>query len=254
MYLRCHSRTKNGKRHRYFTISESRRIAGGKVVQRRVLHLGEINDSQKEAWQKSISVFDESKNLSCELSLFSEDQVISPQQANAISLRVSELSLHRPRAFGDCWLGCRLWEELGLSRFWREKLGEVRGEVAWEKVLQLLAVNRDNRGDCRQVVIALVVTPDGLPMAYEVLAGNTSDKSTLKSFLAKIESQFGKARRVWVMDRGRQPASYISSTRWIVAATRRPTWRSTLGAHGPLDRGFPCGAAPVDRYDKTDYI
>jgi transposase len=62
--------------------------------------------------------------------------------------------------------------------------------------------SRDGRPDCRQVVIALVVTTDGLPLAYEVLAGNTSDKTTLKAFLAKIESLYGKARRVWVMDRG----------------------------------------------------
>ena len=62
--------------------------------------------------------------------------------------------------------------------------------------------SRDGRRDCRQVVIALVVTPDGLPLAYEVLAGNTSDKTTLKGFLAKIEALYGKARRVWVMDRG----------------------------------------------------
>jgi len=62
--------------------------------------------------------------------------------------------------------------------------------------------SRDKRPDCPQVVIALIVTPDGLPIAYEVLAGNTSDKKTLRSFLEKIAAQYGKARRVWVMDRG----------------------------------------------------
>jgi transposase len=62
--------------------------------------------------------------------------------------------------------------------------------------------SRDRRPDCVQVVIALVVTPEGLPLAYEVLSGNTSDKTTLRDFLAKIERQYGKARRVWVMDRG----------------------------------------------------
>jgi transposase len=62
--------------------------------------------------------------------------------------------------------------------------------------------NRDGRSDCRQVVIALVVTPDGLPLAYEVLAGNTTDKTTLRQFLSKIEQMYGKARRIWVMDRG----------------------------------------------------
>jgi transposase len=62
--------------------------------------------------------------------------------------------------------------------------------------------SRDGRSDCRQVVIALVVTPDGLPLAYEVLAGNTADKTTLTLFLEKIQSMYGKANRVWVMDRG----------------------------------------------------
>ena len=62
--------------------------------------------------------------------------------------------------------------------------------------------SRDKRPDCVQVVIALVVTPEGLPLAYEVLPGNTADKTTLGDFLARIERQYGKARRVWVMDRG----------------------------------------------------
>src|SRR5271167_659860 len=62
--------------------------------------------------------------------------------------------------------------------------------------------SRDKRPDCPQVVIALVVTTDGLPLAYEVLAGNTADKTTLPLFLEKIQSMYGKARRVWVMDRG----------------------------------------------------
>ena len=62
--------------------------------------------------------------------------------------------------------------------------------------------SRDGRPDCKQVVIALVVTPAGLPMAYEVMPGNTSDKTTLRCFLDKIESMYGKARRVWLMDRG----------------------------------------------------
>jgi len=62
--------------------------------------------------------------------------------------------------------------------------------------------SRDHRPDCVQVVIALVVTPEGLPLAYEVLAGNTADSTTLRDFLDRIERQYGKARRIWVMDRG----------------------------------------------------
>jgi transposase len=62
--------------------------------------------------------------------------------------------------------------------------------------------SRDHRPDCVQVVVALVVTPEGLPLAYEVLPGNTSDSKTLRAQLDRIERQYGKARRIWVMDRG----------------------------------------------------
>jgi len=295
MYLRCHNRRKNGKPHRYWSVVESRRLANGKTAQRQVLYLGEINDSQREAWRKTLEVFDEDRNEYQELSLFPADRPLPPEEVNAISVVLSELRLVRPRSFGDCWLGCRLWEELGLGRFWEEKLCSERGDVPWSKVLQLLVVNRlckpgsefavhrewflgsamdsllgtgyavaekdrlyrcldhilehkdvcrflverwrtlfdakfdvllydltstyfegkceanpkakhgynrDGRPDCRQVVIALVVTTDGLPLAYEVLAGNTADKTTLKAFVAKIEGMYGKMRRVWVMDRG----------------------------------------------------
>ena len=58
MYLRCYTRKKNGKRHRYWSVVESRRVAGGKTAQRQVLYLGEINDSQEAAWRKTLEVFD----------------------------------------------------------------------------------------------------------------------------------------------------------------------------------------------------
>jgi hypothetical protein len=73
--------------------------------------------------------------------------------------------------------------------------------------------SRDRRRDCPQVVIALVVTPEGLPLAYEVLPGNTKDDQTLRPFLAKIERQYGKARRVWVMDRGIPTEAVLSEMR-----------------------------------------
>jgi hypothetical protein len=296
MFLRCHERKKDGKLHRYWSIVESRRVAGGPPVQRQVRYLGEISDSQEAAWRKSIEVFDEEKGRPEQLCLFSSDKVIGGDEADALSLRLAEMRLLRPRSFGDCWLGCVLWEELGLGEFWEGKLDSDRAGVPWPKVLAVLAVNRlcdpmsefavhrrwflasamdellgldfaaaakdrlyrcldkvlphkqelfqflagrwrtlfdarfdvllydltstyfeggcgaipkarhgysrDNRGDCRQVVIALVVTARGLPLAYEVLAGNTSDKTTLAAFLEKIQGMYGKARRVWVMDRG----------------------------------------------------
>jgi len=65
--------------------------------------------------------------------------------------------------------------------------------------------SRDHRSDCVQIVIALIVTPEGLPLAYEVLPGNTNDATTLRGFLQRIERQYGKAERVWCMDRGCPP-------------------------------------------------
>lgn len=62
--------------------------------------------------------------------------------------------------------------------------------------------SRDKRSDCVQVVIALVVTPDGFPLAYEVMPGNTQDKATLREFIQRIEAQYGKIERTWIMDRG----------------------------------------------------
>jgi transposase len=296
MYLRCYTRKKNGKRHRYWSIVESRRLAGGRTAQRQVLYLGEINDSQQAAWRKTLEVFDPEQRRSCQLSLFPSDRPIPPDALNAVSVDLGRMAVRRPRRFGDAWLGLVLWRELGLDAFWGRALGPERGAVDWSKVLAVLAINRlcapasewavhrrwfltsalddllgvdfavaekdrlyrcldrllahkdalfrflverwktlfdarfdvllydltstyfegqcaeipkarhgysrDGRPDCRQVVIALVVTPEGFPLAYEVLAGNTSDRTTLAAFLAKIEGMYGKARRVWLMDRG----------------------------------------------------
>jgi hypothetical protein len=73
--------------------------------------------------------------------------------------------------------------------------------------------SRDKRPDCVQGVIALIVTPDGFPLAYEIMAGNTSDKTTLADFLKKIEKQYGKTHRTWVMDRGIPTEETLSQMR-----------------------------------------
>ena len=142
MFLRCHGRIKNGKEHRYWSVVEARRLDNGKTAQRQVLYLGEINDSQEAAWRKSIAVFDEDKQQASEACLFPDDRPIPADEVNALPLVMSEMRLLRPRSFGDCWLGCLLWRELGLDRFWQKQLGDERGKVPWEKVLRLLAVNR----------------------------------------------------------------------------------------------------------------
>jgi transposase len=298
MFLRAKVRKKDGKQHRYFSVVENRRVAQNHTVQRTVLYLGEINDSQETTWRKTLQVFDETHQQYTALSLFPEDREIPAASSDSIQVRLSEMELRRPRAFGNCWLGCELWRQLRLEEFWEEKLAEKvqRETVSWAKVLQLLVVNRlidpgsefrvhrqwfdqsamaelmqtdfavaekdrlyrcldrllehkaalfqhlrerwqdlfqaqfdvllydltstyiegrgeeipkaqygysrDQRFDCKQLVIALVITPEGFPLAYEVMAGNTSDRTTLRGFLEKVESNYGKARRVWVMDRG----------------------------------------------------
>jgi len=296
MFLRSTNRKKDGKNHRYFSIVENRRLPGDKTVQRTVLYLGEINDQQQAAWRKTLDVFDEDEQCYTSMSLFPEDRELPADELDNVQVKLSGLKLQRPRVFGNCWLACELWQQLGLDEFWRHRLGETRGRVSWEKVLRLLVVNRllepgsefrlhrqwflnsamdelletdfavaekdrlyrcldlvlkhkqelfvwlkqkwadlfhadfevllydltstyfegemeenakakrgysrDKRPDCLQLVIALVVTPDGFPLAYEVMDGNTSDRKTLPNFLKKIEATYGKARRTWVMDRG----------------------------------------------------
>ena len=116
--------------------------------------------------------------------------------------------------------------------------------------------SRDKRSDCVQVVIALIVTPEGFPLAYEVMAGNTADNTTLQGFLKKIEEQYGKAERIWVMDRGIPTEEVLQEMREATAGllpggnTQRKTDplregidRSAL-AQGPRRRG--CEAPPQD--------
>jgi transposase len=298
MFLRYTKRKKNGKEHRYYSLVENRRVSGGRVVQRHALYLGEINDSQQEAWRKSIEIFEEGQVRPRTVALFPEDRHYELADSDIVRIRLSELSLHRPRQWGACWLATQLWEQVGLDRFWAQRLPPSRKGTRWDQVLQVLVTyrlldpgsewrlhrhwfehsamadllgadlaladihklyecherllehkaglfthltrrwkdlfnarfdvllydltstyfespppedendkrrfgySRDKRKDCVQVVIALIVTPEGFPLAYDVLAGNTSDKTTLADFLKKIEKQYGKAERIWVMDRG----------------------------------------------------
>jgi len=296
MFLRSTNRKKDGKDHRYFSIVENHRLAGGKSVQRTVLYLGEINDQQQAAWRRTLDVFIEDEERYATISLFPDDWELPADELDSVQVKLSGLELRRPRVFGNCWLACELWHQLGLDEFWQQRLPEAREAVSWEKVLRLLVANRlldpgsefhvhrqwfvdsamdelletdfavaekdrlyrcldrvwehkqelfvwlkqkwadlfhadfevllydltstyfegemeqnpkakrgysrDQRPDCLQLVIALVVTPDGFPLAYEVMNGNTSDRTTLRDFLKKIEETYGKAQRVWVMDRG----------------------------------------------------
>ena len=299
MYLKCHSRLKDGKEHYYYSIAEKVACAGGRRVERHVFYLGEVNDSQREGWLKLIEAFDVEAQQQTKLALFASDHPIPTHATDlAVQVRLAEFSIQRPRQWGACWIFLLIWEQLKLEAFWRERLPASREHTSWYQILLVLCAyrwidpgsewrlhrewyagsamgdllnadfalaakdnlyrcldklvahkaalfsflqerwkdlfgiryevllydltstyfesnppfaegdkrqfgySRDKRSDCVQVVIALVVTPEGFPMAYEVLPGNTSDKTTLKDFLERIQKQYGKARRVWVMDRG----------------------------------------------------
>ena len=299
MFLRFNRRFKDGKEHRYWNIVENKRCAGGKVVQRQVLYLGEINDAQHEAWCQLIEAFDEGTGRHRQLALFPADREV-PRHAegHGVQVRLDGMELHRARQWGACWLAYQLYEQLGLDQFWASRLPDSRKGTRWQHILQTLVCyrlidpgsewrlhrqwfeqsamgdllgadyglveknalyrcldkllehkavlfdhlrqrwqdlfgasfevllydltstyfesappddendkrrygySRDKRSDCVQVVIALIVTPEGFPIAYEVLPGNTSDCKTLRGILHKIEAQYGKAQRIWVMDRG----------------------------------------------------
>jgi len=298
MFLRCTTRKKNGKENRYWNLVENRRVGGGEVVQRQVLYLGEINDTQREVWRKSIEVFEEGRSAPRTVALFPEDRTVPIDDEQVIQVRLKDLVVRNARQWGGCWLACELYEQLKLNQFWAERLPPSRKGTRWDLILQTLCIyrfiepgsewrlhrywfahsavadllgsdfrlaeshrlyechdlllkhkgalfthlterwkdlfnakfeillydltstyfecdppageadkrkfgySRDKRPDCVQVVIALIVTPEGFPLAYEVLAGNTSDKTTLRDFLKKIEAQYGKAQRTWVLDRG----------------------------------------------------
>ncbi len=300
MFLRCKKRKKDGKVHRYWSIVENRRISSGKTVQKHVLYLGEINDSQRSAWRKSIELFTHGQTLPEQVALFPEDRLVDCEDEAIIHIRVSEMSLHRPRQWGACWLAIYFYKQLQLDTFWQQRLGKSRKKTPWYKILEVLicyrlidpgsewrlhrswydnsamadllgedfslvaksklyechdqllthkedfflhlkerwkdlfnptfdvllydltstyfecepdynaeepglkryGYSRDKRPDCLQVVIALVITPEGFPLAYEVMPGNTLDKTTLEGFLETIENTYGKARRTWIMDRG----------------------------------------------------
>lgn len=309
MFLRAKIRRKDGKDHRTFSIVENRRVGGGRVVQRHVLYLGEINDSQELAWRKSIEAFEGGAAHPRTLSLFPEDRCEGLiEDAAIVRLKLKQLRLCRPRTFGGCWLALTLWQDLQLDRFWKERLPPSREGTRWDEVLFVLVAyrllspgsewrlhrewfdksaladllgsdaslgintlyrchdrllahktavfdhlvgrwrdlfnasfevllydltstyfeadppfpegdkrrhgySRDHRPDCVQVIIALIITPEGLPLAYEVLPGNTSDKTTLQAFLERIEAQYGQAERIWLMDRGVPTEEVLSQMR-----------------------------------------
>ena len=298
MFLRSQVRKKDGKEHTYWSVVENKRLHDGRVAQRQVLYLGEVNDSQRAAWRKTLAAHSPGSDVTAQIALFPHDRPAPTDDARVVRIRLDQLSLQRPRQWGGCWLALELYRQLGLDTFFAEQLPASRKGTRWDQILQVLVTqrlvapgsewqlhrdwfertaladllggdfglaeihklyatldqvlplkeklfdhlrdqwrdlfgaqyevllydltstyfetdtpddpadprrhgySRDHRPDCPQVVIALVVTSEGFPLAYEILPGNTADNTTRPSFLEQIEKRYGQARRVWLMDRG----------------------------------------------------
>jgi hypothetical protein len=143
--LRCKIRKKNGKEHRSWSVVENQRLADGRVVQRHVLYLGEINDSQNLAWRKSVAAFLEGQpdQPPATLAWFPADQAVeamAPEQI--VRLHLAELKLCRPRQWGAGWLALHLWRELGLDQFWWQRLPPNRKGTRWDQILTVLVCYR----------------------------------------------------------------------------------------------------------------
>jgi hypothetical protein len=115
MFLKANRRSKDGKTHTYYTINESTRVPG-RVVQRTVLHLGELNTTQVEGWQKTIETIQEDGRR-YQMRLFTDREGGAPSSQDVVEVIMSSLELRRPRMFGAAWIGCKIWEELGLGVF-----------------------------------------------------------------------------------------------------------------------------------------
>lgn len=293
MHLKTHRVKRHGKEHVYYSLCESVRVSRRRVVQRQVLHLGELQGPQVEQWERTIAVLTESGEER-QMQLWAGRA--APAQEDCAEVVLSSLSVRRPRRFGDCWAATKLWAALDLDGFFAARLEDEPGRVPWAKVIELLVVSRlcspgselsvhkqfypgsaigwlldtdalvaekdrlyraldrllphkadleqhlarrwkdlfgvtcdlllydltssyfegeaveveqaargysrDHRPDCEQVVLALIVTPEGLPVAYELFDGNRVDVTTLLPMIEHVEARHGKMGRVWVFDRG----------------------------------------------------
>src|SRR5207253_2883460 len=141
MFLKTHRIRKDGKEHVYYSLCESVRVSRSRVTQRTVLHLGELNTTQVDRWERTIETVQENGQRQ-QLRLFTDRQGQAPAAEDVAEVVLSSLVVRRPRRFGDCWIGCKLWEELGLRAFWEQALEPERGAVPWAKVVELLVVNR----------------------------------------------------------------------------------------------------------------
>ena len=294
MFVRSHQRKKDGKNHVYWSLVETVRTAHG-PRQKTLCYLGELNSSAQARWLKTIEVFNEQGETQ-QLKLFPSQIQPPADDPQVARILVSRVRLERSRQFGACYLGLALWKRLELDQFFATLLDQTEADVAWSKVVAVLAINRlcapgselsveqrwypatalddlleiaeskindtrlyrcldrilphktklerhlkqrygelfgaefdvllydltssyvegaaennpmmrrgysrDHRPDCEQMVIALIVNTEGFPLSYETFNGNRTDVTTMETILRMVERKYGKARRIWVLDRG----------------------------------------------------
>ena len=127
MFLRSNKRIKDGKEHLYYSVVESRRVSSGRVEQNQVLYLGEINTNQA-AWRKTLEVFDEQEGCCKPVSLYPEEREVPADALDSVQVKLSGMNLERPRAYGNCWLGCQIWEQLELTQFLETEAAKKAGK------------------------------------------------------------------------------------------------------------------------------
>ena len=186
------------------------------MVQRQVLYLGEINDSQRAAWCRSIEVV-EGKSGSRLMALFPEDREAPALDCVVVKIDIAQLSLQDPRQWGACWAA--LFEARFDVPLYDLTSTYFESDPPFEDKRRF-GYSRDRRPDCVQVVIALIVTPEGFPLGYEAMPGNTAEQSTLAGFVEKIERQYGRSERIWIMDRGIPSEETLAAMRQGAAPLR----------------------------------
>jgi len=304
LYLRHAVRRKGRQTHTYWRLVRSVR-RNGRVVQETVAHLGELDAAGRA---KARALARQITGRGTQRELFEAD--IPPGEA--IAVRLEDVRLERPRAFGAVWLGWTLWQALRLDGVCAELLPAGRAAVPWSVMAEILVLarlcepsselhiaedwyrgtaiedllevpseqvnddrlyraldrllphkealerhlkerlgtlfaldydlllydvtstyfeglaaanpqaqrgySRDHRPDCKQVNIALVVTRGGVPLGYEIFAGNRTDVTTVQEIVETMERRYGKAQRIWVMDRGMASRKTIG---WLQATGRQ---------------------------------
>ena len=200
MFLRSTKRFKDGKQHTYWSMVENVRV-GRRVFQRQALYLGELNDSQREEWQRAIEAFDEKGNVR-QLKLFPEDRAPETDDGQVVRIRMDRLTVRNVRNWGEVWLGLELWDKLGLDGFWTSRLGPSRKGTDWLALMKAIVLYRftDPGSELRMHTNWLANTAVGELIGPGALTGRSTLYSCLDRVLWNSEE--------WKKPRGERKGSF----------------------------------------------